>query len=318
MTLLPTFAASAADWFDVKEIAPATWLISEPGHVNSYLMTSPTGSLLFDSGTGIASIVDAIASLVQGPLTVVNSHSHLDHVGGNGDLLNHSDRVRLKEICGHPKTAYSAPMADREFLNLYADQFAMIAQRHAEYRELDDAFFFALADQPRMREMPDTSRWCVPFVQPHRFLADGEVLEVGDRTFVVIHAPGHSEDSLVLFEPASRTLYSGDTVITAAMWCHGEGADLNALNGTLRRLEQLDISTILCAHNLVPQVGRSYLARVRRATESVLAGETVATTGHDLLGTSVDRHCSDGITILLPLTSRATQPLIQSVMGGQP
>lgn len=305
MTLQPTFAASAKDWFDLQQVDTNTWLICEPGHANSYLMTSSTGSLLFDSGTGVASIVEAIGHLIEGPLTVVNSHGHLDHVGGNADLKLHGARIGLKEICAHPAASFASDHADREFLELYAHNFAEIAQRYSEYRALDSEYFFALAGQPIMREMPSAEGWNVPFVEPDRYLADGEVLEVGDRTFVSIHTPGHSPDSLVLFEPARKTLYAGDTVITAAMWCHGDGADLGVLVESLKRLEQLDISTVLCAHNLNYRVSAAHIFTTRRAAEKVLEHRTAPTPGTDLLGNRVNRHDADGITILLPFDQAA-------------
>ena len=45
-----------------------------------------------------------------------------------------------------------------------------------------------------------------------RLLEEGDVIDLGDRHFEVLHLPGHSPGSIALWEAASATLLSGDTV----------------------------------------------------------------------------------------------------------
>jgi len=42
-------------------------------------------------------------------------------------------------------------------------------------------------------------------------LHDGQVLHIGDRSFQVIHSPGHSSDSICLYCEEDQVLFSGDT-----------------------------------------------------------------------------------------------------------
>lgn len=44
-------------------------------------------------------------------------------------------------------------------------------------------------------------------------LNGGESLQLGDRTFEVIHSPGHSHDSICLYCEQDRTLFAGDTTL---------------------------------------------------------------------------------------------------------
>jgi glyoxylase-like metal-dependent hydrolase (beta-lactamase superfamily II) len=44
-------------------------------------------------------------------------------------------------------------------------------------------------------------------------LKDGQFLLMGDRTFEVIHIPGHSNDSICLYCKEDKVLFSGDTSI---------------------------------------------------------------------------------------------------------
>lgn len=304
MTDQPSFCAEASEWFHAEEIGAGIWLISEPGHANAYLITSPNGSVLFDSGTGLAPISQVISKLATGPLTVLNSHSHLDHIGGNADIMMNAAELGLTEILAHPSAPYADSGVSTQFLTMYADSFTRIAEEYAAYRKLDDTYFYAQAQQPVMRAMPNAKNWRVPVVQPHRRVQDGEVLNVGNREFVVVHLPGHTPDSQGLYEPATKSLFAGDSIITAAMWFHGEDANLNDLVESMKKLEQLEITTIYCAHNLITTVDSRYIVAVRTAAEQVLAGHTTPTRGHDLLGTNVDKHTVNGISILLPATTQ--------------
>lgn len=42
-------------------------------------------------------------------------------------------------------------------------------------------------------------------------LHDGQILKAGDGFLEVIHTPGHSSDSICLYAPEARALFSGDT-----------------------------------------------------------------------------------------------------------
>jgi glyoxylase-like metal-dependent hydrolase (beta-lactamase superfamily II) len=45
-----------------------------------------------------------------------------------------------------------------------------------------------------------------------RLVEDGDIVDLGDRRFEVIHTPGHSPGGIALFERASGILFSGDIV----------------------------------------------------------------------------------------------------------
>jgi glyoxylase-like metal-dependent hydrolase (beta-lactamase superfamily II) len=42
-------------------------------------------------------------------------------------------------------------------------------------------------------------------------LSDGQFIRIADRTCQIIHAPGHSSDSICVYSPEDATLFSGDT-----------------------------------------------------------------------------------------------------------
>src|SRR5262249_54378448 len=76
----------ADKWFEVYRIRPGVFAIYEPHQseeVISYLILGRKKAVLFDSGMGISDIKKLTAELTQLPISVVNSHTHNDHVGDN-------------------------------------------------------------------------------------------------------------------------------------------------------------------------------------------------------------------------------------------
>jgi hypothetical protein len=75
---------TGSDWFEVYEVAPGVFAISEPRQyegVTSFLVVGSERALLFDTGLGVARIGEVVRGLTDRPVTVLNSHAHFDHVG---------------------------------------------------------------------------------------------------------------------------------------------------------------------------------------------------------------------------------------------
>ncbi len=85
---------------------------------------------------------------------------------------------------------------------------------------------------------------------------DGDTLELGDRTFTVIHTPGHRPGNICLYDSTDKLLLTGDTVC-------GERKDLIRMGkepqiASLNKLSQLSIDTMVMAHPFQP-VGKTVL-----------------------------------------------------------
>src|ERR1700674_3321604 len=77
---------TADPWFEVYKIRPGVFAIYEPHQLEeviSYLILGSDKALLFDTGMGISNIQAVVAGLTKLPVSVVNSHTHNDHVGDN-------------------------------------------------------------------------------------------------------------------------------------------------------------------------------------------------------------------------------------------
>ncbi|MDP9296131.1 MAG: MBL fold metallo-hydrolase [Actinomycetota bacterium] len=80
-------------------------------------------------------------------------------------------------------------------------------------------------------------------------LQDGQQLTLASTTLVAIHAPGHTRDSTAIYEPDSRSLFAGDTVLgRGTSFLDPPEGDLAAYLRSLRRLKALAARAIYPGH----------------------------------------------------------------------
>jgi glyoxylase-like metal-dependent hydrolase (beta-lactamase superfamily II) len=115
-------------------------------------------------------------------------------------------------------------------------------------------------------------RWSVQW----RALADDELIDAGDGRLRVVHTPGHAPDHISLFDEESRTLFSGDLVVSGSTVVipGGRGGDLAAYLRSLERVIALEPRRLLPAHGPAIEepvsVLREYLAHRRLREGQIL------------------------------------------------
>ncbi|GAA4705574.1 MBL fold metallo-hydrolase [Phytohabitans rumicis] len=286
------------DWFAVEPIAPRTWLIAEPGHVNCFLVEGDDRAVLVDTGLGIGDIGSAVAAVTDRPVLAVNTHSHSDHRGGNRFFT---------DVAAHPSAldtlAQEVPPAQlRDYLAVAREQLRAYDRMRAD----DRRFFhlFTRTTEPRPLP-PDADEWRVPGGPAARPLADRERIDLGGRELTVLYTPGHSPDSVCLLDEGSGLFFAGDTLITGDFWAHTPDTDLAAFAGTLRWLADDvagAVSHVFPAHTLRYRVGPDFLRRAADGFADVVSGRSVGEPGADLLGRSVLRHEFGDFTVLRPVS----------------
>ncbi|MEZ4455384.1 MAG: MBL fold metallo-hydrolase [Gemmatimonadales bacterium] len=241
------------DWFDVRRVADGVFALIEPNQFQetiSYLIVGRDRALLFDTGLGLVPIRPVVERLTDRPVSVLNSHTHYDHVGGNAEF----DDVLALDT---PYTrANQRGFAHAEL----AGEVAPAAFCHGAPAEVDTAGYH-------------TRAWTAA-----RRIADGEGIDLGGRTLTVIRVPGHTPDAVALLDRDHRLLWTGDTYYDAAIWLYVPETDLNAYEQSLDRLVGLanGVDRLLPAHNTVSAVpGR--LAEALAAFRRVRAGEVAGT-----------------------------------------
>src|SRR2546429_9071572 len=71
------------NWFATRRLEPGIFLVSEPVHVNSFLIEGSSAAALIDTGLGIGNIRQVAEELASHDVFALNTHYHFDHSGGD-------------------------------------------------------------------------------------------------------------------------------------------------------------------------------------------------------------------------------------------
>lgn len=285
----------AGEWFAVREVEPGIYLVSEPGHVNSWLITGSAEAVLFDTGMGISDIKAVVSELTDRPLRVVNSHHHFDHIGGNqlfaGGAIHESGADLVQQEI------------PAEWLEAYMEYVAEMLAQVPAFENLDQRYFRLLTADTTPRQLPpafDPKKWKIVPTAPTQLLTDGDTLDLGGRKLHVLHTPGHTVDGISLYDDASGALFGGDTIMSGPIYTHlptGDPADLARSARRLASELRGQLRTIYCQHMLRYSMDAAFLPEVADGAEQVVQGVLTPVRGTDILGQEVTEYWFDRFSI---------------------
>ncbi len=226
-------------WYAVQRLDETTYAIGEPAYYQqnwSYLLIGNERSLLFDTGSFSRDISGVAARLTDKPLTAMPSHMHFDHLGN----VHRFSRVALADLpClrAFEKGGVVTP----------SEEFFLGAWENLE----------------------------APAFKVSEWLAIEGEIDLGGRRLRILHTPGHSPDSVSLYEPGRDLFYAADFLYDGDLYAQVPGASLPeylAIATSVR--EQIgDDTQILCAHGNVAD-GDVHSAPImqRRDLQQLVAG----------------------------------------------
>lgn len=244
---------SAPDpWFEVYKIRPGVFALYEPHQseeVISYLIVGTKKALLFDTGMGISNMRKLVEGLTKLPVSVLNSHTHNDHIG---------DNWRFNDIYG----------MDTDFTRANAKGSSKDAQAELAPSELCGALPADFNAKEYVTRPFHISHW----------LHDGDKIALGGRTLDVIATPGHTPDSIALLDRQNGLLWTGDTFYAGPIYLYRPETDLDAYVASVKKLAALipKLQLLLPAHN-EPVADPDYLPQVAAAIQEVSSGKRKTT-----------------------------------------
>jgi glyoxylase-like metal-dependent hydrolase (beta-lactamase superfamily II) len=230
-------------WFEHRAIGEGITLLWEP-HViplmrcNIWHVRGRDRDLLIDTGMGVASLYDATRHLIDKPVLAVATHTHLDHVGGHHEF-DHS-LVHASELA-----ILTAPEQEISLRN--ESYFGIEGRRklaEAGYEIPDGCMITAL---PKSGFDPD--RYRLRPARHARPVEDGATVDTGDRSFEVLHLPGHSPGSMGLWEAKTGTLFSGDAIYDGPLLDQLEDSSVPDYIRTMQRLRALPVRVVHGGHD---------------------------------------------------------------------
>ncbi len=213
-------------WFKTHELSDNIWRIeetfidpSEQGHF--YFVRGRNQDLLIDGGYGIVPLCENVPLIDPNRTVFIATHTHYDHIGAGWEFSERWVHPLEAEIMAKPTQKNTAilPFLDgRSIFTVTPPQWSSVHNYH-------------------ITPAPAT-----------RLLQDGDLIDLGDRQFAVIHTPGHSPGSISLWEAETGILFSADVLYDGVLLDTIEGAHIPDLLKSQQRLAQLPIQKVYPGH----------------------------------------------------------------------
>jgi glyoxylase-like metal-dependent hydrolase (beta-lactamase superfamily II) len=234
----------AEHWYETIRMGDGVTLIHEPWitpyfRCNMWHVRGRDRDLLFDSGLGHFSLKQHVPLVTERALTCVASHAHFDHIGSHhefpGCCVHHAEA----HILANPRNDWTL-----------ADPYAT-----------DEMFY-------RQPTGWDQSTYHVKPATVGRGLTAGDVVDLGDRAFEVIHTPGHSPGGIGLYEHKTGIFLSGDVIYDGPLIDDAYHSSVPSYIATLEALASLPVQVVHGGH--YPSFGA---VRLRKLIDEYLAGK---------------------------------------------
>ncbi|MER9630529.1 MBL fold metallo-hydrolase [Mesorhizobium sp. M0296] len=245
MSTLPII--DAPNWYETIRMGDGVTLIHEPWikpffRCNIWHVRGRDRDLLFDTGLGHFSLRRHVPLVTERKLTCVASHTHFDHIGCHHEFPDRCVHPAEAEILADPRNEWT------------------VADRYATDEMFDG-----------MPQGWDTKRYRILPAPAGRLLEQGDIVDLGDRAFEVIHTPGHSPGGIALHENRTGILFSGDIIYDGPLIDDVYHSEIDDYVETLLRMRDLDVSVVHGGH--FPSFGKvryrqlvdEYLAQKRQA-----------------------------------------------------
>lgn len=275
----PESIAVDDDWFEVQKINDRLFAISEPRHYEHtviYLLIGMRRAILIDTGCGIGNLRHVVEQLTDHPVTVIHTHTHLDHLGSNHQFseIMMFDHPRSRSI-----SRVGAPQRDL-FWELLNEEFVTLPWPHDFQRE----------------------KAVLPPFKVSKWLKHGEIVEIDDIQLEILHTPGEAPDHICLLERNLRILFCGDILLNGAVWSHLDGGDVRELSQSYQLLMQQfsAFDYLMPCHNST-FLGKDLLPIALAGSKKILTGTVKPQTGTDPWGRQYKKYDFGQISILTKL-----------------
>ncbi|HTV70145.1 MAG TPA: MBL fold metallo-hydrolase [Rhizobiaceae bacterium] len=229
-----------SDWFGKRDLGGGITLITEP-HVDAYFSANMfhvrgrDADLIVDTGMGLVPLKPVLDLAAGKPVIAIATHIHLDHVGS---LFEFDERAGPVWSAEH----FATMPDEKTYAHEYRDLPEPVTELPYEGWRVED---YALKPAPLTRQ-----------------LHDGDTIETGDRTFRVLHLPGHAPDQIGLFDGKDGLFFSGDAIYDDELLDNLPDSDPAAYRTTMKRIMELPIRLGLGGHG--PGFNRARMLQIAK------------------------------------------------------
>jgi glyoxylase-like metal-dependent hydrolase (beta-lactamase superfamily II) len=248
----------AERWFELRRFDDDVTLIFEP-HVVPFLrcniwhVRGRDRDLVIDTGLGVASLREFAKDILDKPATAVATHVHIDHIGNHHEF--DECLVHAREAGGLTRPAGEHTLAGPDF---DPTNVATLLVPPVDGYDMAGSMLTALPAAGF-----DLHSFSLRPAKVTRIVDEGDIIDLGDRSFEVLHLPGHSPGSIGLWEERTEILFSGDAVYDGPLVDNLHHSNVADYVRTMLRLRELPARIVHAGHE--PSFGRERLVALTGA-----------------------------------------------------
>ncbi len=201
-------------------------IIADRKYPNTELVVGSEKAAVIDGGMGWGDLPNAVRTITDKPLLLFNTHSHIDHVGSNGQF---SEPIYMgaEDIAA----MQGGSLVDFRKRTI-AGRIASMGEESVKHMDLEEYYHRG-------------NGTLVPCQEGDRF-------DLGDLTLRVIATPGHSAGGRSFFIEELGLLYTGDAVFACTL-CFGRGSSPRQAHiESLKKMLALPFTEAYSGHYIEP------------------------------------------------------------------
>lgn len=212
------------EFYNINEIIEGVYHIIDLNKICCTLIVGEEKALLFDTGYGIGDLKQVVEAITDLPIIVVNSHGHLDHMGGNYQFnqihIHEEDISLMKGILLSNKRKLT--------VDNYRNNIGIPKDfKEEEYVGRD---------------------YNIDFIPVN----EGEIFNLGGYELEVVYSKGHTAGCISLIERKNKLLLSGDMILQHVWMFLEESKKMSEYIESLKKLSELEVNIILTSHSSEP------------------------------------------------------------------
>jgi glyoxylase-like metal-dependent hydrolase (beta-lactamase superfamily II) len=238
------------------------------GTVYVFLLLGEKRALLIDTGMSQGKLEKILPELTNLPITVINTHGHIDHVASNYLF----DKVILNQL-------------DEE-----------VFKEHTSYK-FASFLYYSLLDEMKIPKIIQkispiknyvNKMATIPANDNRINLPDSRIIDLGGRTIRIIETPGHTPGSICLLDVERKILFSGDMVCDRGILLNlAHSESVQTFQKSIKTLKDLfekgDFNSIYPSHHTIP-LACSFLDDYLYLSQSILNKEILGKFTKSALG----------------------------------
>ena len=214
-------------YFSYLQPAPNVYrIIVDRKYPNTELIIGSKKAAVIDCGLGFGDLPSAVRKLTDKPLLLFNTHSHVDHIGGNAQFgqpfyMGTEDIPSTRNV---DYTAFRQHMTEGRIASLGPDSVQGMDLDEFNHRGVGEL-------------LP---------------VDEGDTFDLGGLTLRAISVPGHSVGGRAYYVEELGCLYTGDAVFACTL-CFGHGAGTRQQHAqSLQKMLKLPFTAAITGHYIEP------------------------------------------------------------------